>query len=314
VKKQILFIINPIAGVRRKDRIPRLVDKYLDHVHFDYDVIYTERRGHATQIAADAAARGVDVVAVAGGDGSVNEAASGLIGTNTHLAIIPSGSGNGLARHLGYSINIRSTLQIINAYATQQIDVCRVNNNYFYSLIGVGFDAFVAKVFSREETRGFFTYAWSAIRSIGSFDAFTYDMQLDDVHLSGKALMINVCNSNQYGYNVKVAPTASLQDGMMDIVVLRDIAKWKVPFAVIMVFCRLHPQSGFFTLYRAKSVQIQTPQYTHLQIDGETTTKEKSFKIEIIPAALKVLVHPEKQNQYEKEAERSVRARVQYGS
>lgn len=292
MRKRILFIINPIAGVKRKDRIPRLIDTYLDHARFQYDIIYTERRGHATELAAQAAQDGFDVVAVAGGDGSVNEVATGLVGTNTALAIIPSGSGNGLARHLGYSINIRSTLQIINAYHISRIDVCKVNDQYFFSLIGIGFDAFVAKVFSREETRGFLTYAWSAIRSVRSFDAFTFSADISETHVQGKAFMINVCNSNQYGYNVKVAPKASLQDGIMDIVVLGDIPRWKIPLAVFQVFTRTHMHAKHFTLYRASSVRIQTPLYTHLQIDGETAVKEKDFHIEIIPQALSVLMHP----------------------
>jgi len=291
VKKRILFIINPIAGVKRKDRIPRLIDKYLDHAHFDYDIIYTEHRGHATELAKHAAQQGVDVVAVAGGDGSVNEVATGLVGTQTALAIIPSGSGNGLARHLGYSINIRSTLHIINDYYVSRIDVCKVNDQYFFSLMGIGFDAFVAKVFSREETRGFLTYAWSAIRSVSAYEPFQYSACIDNREIKGKAFMINVCNSNQYGYNVKVAPHASLQDGMLDIVVLEDIPKWKVPFAVLQVFTRTHMKAKHFTIYRAAEVNIQTPVYAHLQIDGETAVKDKDFHIEILPKALSVLMH-----------------------
>ena len=151
MKKNILFIVNPVAGVKRKDKIPPLINKYLDHNKFNYEVIYTESRGHATEIARQAVLDKFDVVAVAGGDGSVNEVATGLLGSETALAIIPSGSGNGLARHLGYSINIRSTLEIINEFQLKKIDVCKVNEAYFFSLIGIGFDAFVAKVFSKEE-------------------------------------------------------------------------------------------------------------------------------------------------------------------
>lgn len=290
MKKRILFIINPVAGVRRKDRIPRMIEKYLDHERFQYDIIYTERRGHATQLAAEAAANGVDVVAVAGGDGSVNEAASGLIGTNTCLAIIPSGSGNGLARHLGYSINLRSTLQIINAYNVGTIDVCKVNDMYFFSLIGLGFDAFAAKVFSREETRGFLTYAWSALKSVRVFEPFEFNAVMEDKTVQGKAFMINVCNSNQYGYNVKVAPYASLSDGYMDVVVLDNIPKWKVPLAVFQVFTGTHLNSKLFTIYKAAQVSIDAPQYVHLQVDGEAVQKDKSFNIVLEPHKLNVLL------------------------
>jgi len=292
VKKRILFIINPVAGVKRKDKIPAYINKYLDHDHFDYEVVYTENRGHATEIAREAAQNNFDVVAVAGGDGSVNEVATGLMGTNTCLAIIPSGSGNGLARHLGYSINIKSTLQIINAYQVKKIDVCKINDEYFFSLIGIGFDAFVAKVFSREETRGFLTYAWSAIKSLGSFDSFEFELTAPENNRKGKAFMINICNSNQYGYNVKVAPHANLSDGLMDVIIVDNIPKWKVPIAVILVFTQTHLGSKHFSSFRTNELNISSPNYSYLQIDGETVPKDKDFKISIIPQQLHVLINP----------------------
>ncbi len=292
MKKRILFIVNPVAGVRRKDKIPPLINKYLDHERFIYEVIYTESRGHATEIARQAAAENFDIVAVAGGDESVNEAATGLIGTKTSLAIIPSGSGNGLARHLGYSINIRSTLQIINAYAIREIDVCKVNDDYFFSLIGIGFDAFVAKVFSREETRGFLTYVWSGLKSVSSFDKFEYSLQCNERQMSGKAFMINVCNSNQYGYNVKVAPDASLHDGMVDVVMLDDLPKWKLPILVLGLFSQSHLKSKHVQVFRTQELQIKSSGYMYLQIDGETVPKDKVFNISVLPNALNVLVNP----------------------
>lgn len=294
MKKKILFIVNPVAGVKRKDKIPPLINKYLDHDKFNYEVIYTESRGHATEIARQAVVDKFDVVAVAGGDGSVNEVATGLLGSDTALAIIPSGSGNGLARHLGYSINIRSTLEIINDYKLEKIDVCKVNDLYFFSLIGIGFDAFVAKVFSKEETRGFLTYFWSAIKSISSYDPFDYTFTSAEKKFSGRAFMINLCNSNQYGYNVKVAPFASLNDGLLDVVLVEKIPKWKVPFAVIQVFTQTHLRNKYFSTFKTKEVLIECANYTYLQIDGETVPKDKTFKVSIIHNGLNVLVNTKK--------------------
>lgn len=294
MKKKILFIINPVAGVKRKDRIPRYINKYLDHNKFSYDVIYTEARGHATEIARRAAEDKIDVVCVAGGDGSVNEVATGLIGKNTALAIIPGGSGNGLARHLGYSINIRSTLQIINEYYVRNIDVCKVNDHYFFSLIGIGFDAYAAKVFSKEETRGFLTYAWSSIKSIASYQPFDYSMKINDEQSEGTAFMINICNSNQFGYNVKVAPYADLQDGIMDIVVVKKMPKIKLPLLVMQLFMRTHLFSMHVRYLKGDSILIESPTYSYLQIDGETVHKEKSFTISIQREILPVLINNDK--------------------
>ncbi|MEZ5014009.1 MAG: diacylglycerol kinase family lipid kinase [Chitinophagales bacterium] len=291
MKKRILFIINPVAGVRRKDRIPRAINAWLDHDRYDYEVIYTEGRGHATEIAQQAVKDKYDIVCVAGGDGSVNEVATGLIGSETCLAIIPAGSGNGLARHLGYSILMRSTIEIINAHAVREIDVCRVNNYYFFSLIGIGFDAYVAKVFSREETRGFLTYLWCSLKSVRSFEPFAYTMQYHGVEEKGKAFMINICNSNQYGYNVKVAPQASLQDGMLDVVMVDALPKWKIPFLVLRVFLQIHMKSKYVRLMKCSAMYVEASRHAYLQVDGETVHKDKDFHISILPKALRVLVN-----------------------
>ncbi|MBC8046258.1 MAG: diacylglycerol kinase family lipid kinase [Fimbriimonadaceae bacterium] len=294
MKKRILFIINPVAGVKRKDKIPRYINKYLDHNKFTYEVIYTESRGHATKIAKDNAKNNIDVVCVAGGDGSVNEAATGLIGSNTALAIIPSGSGNGLARHLGYSINIRSTLQIINEYHIKRIDVCKVNDHFFFSLIGIGFDAYAAKVFSKEETRGFLTYAWASIKSIASYQPFEYKMKINNETIDGTAFMINVCNSNQFGYNVKVAPYADIQDGIMDIVIIKKLPKIQIPILVLQLFMRTHLFSMYVKYIKTEKLSIESPAHAYLQIDGETVHKAKDFEITVQKGALSVLVNNDK--------------------
>ncbi|MFN0276456.1 MAG: diacylglycerol/lipid kinase family protein [Chitinophagales bacterium] len=294
MKKRILFIINPVAGIRRKDKIPRYINTYLNHSLFSYEVIYTEARGHATAIAQQAVKDAIDVVCVAGGDGSVNEVATGLIGGKTALAIIPSGSGNGLARHLGYSINIRSTLSVINDFHIKKIDVGKVNDQYFFSLIGIGFDAYAAKVFSKEESRGFLTYAWASMKSIASFHPFEYRMQINNETLEGKAFMINVCNSNQYGYNVKIAPHADLQDGILDVVIVKNMPKIKLPLLVIQLFMGSHLFSMNVKYVKTEKLTLTSPAYSYLQVDGETVHKSKDFIISIEKEVLPVLVNNDK--------------------
>lgn len=294
MKKKILFIINPVAGIKRKDKIPRYIKKYLDHSRFNYEVIYTESRGHATKIAEQAVKENYDVVCVAGGDGSVNEAAQGLIGSKTALAILPSGSGNGLARHLGYSINIKSTLKIINEYHIQRIDVCKVNEHYFFSLIGIGFDAYAAKVFSKEETRGFLTYAWASLKSISSYQPFDFTMKINGEEIEQTAFMISVCNSNQFGYNVKVAPYAHLQDGMMDVVIVKNLPKIKLPLLVMQLFMGSHLFSMHVKYLKTDKLIITSPTYSYLQIDGETVHKAKDFELTIQKEVLSVLINNDK--------------------
>ena len=100
MKKSVRFIVNPISGTRGKEAIIRLIPQYLSDERFQYEIVYTERSGHAAQLAQEAAEAGVDIVVAVGGDGTVNEVARSLVHTQTALAIVPCGSGNGLARHL----------------------------------------------------------------------------------------------------------------------------------------------------------------------------------------------------------------------
>ena len=118
IKKRMraIFVLNPISGVVNKSGLPKLIDQYIDHEKFDYEIRYTERAGHATEIAKEAVSAGIDVVVAVGGDGTVNEVGRGLIHSKTAMAIIPCGSGNGLARHLSIPINIRKSIEILNAF------------------------------------------------------------------------------------------------------------------------------------------------------------------------------------------------------
>ena len=292
MKKKVLFIINPIAGVKRKDKLPRLIDAALDHVQYTYDIVYTEHRGHATEIAERAIKDGVEVVAVAGGDGSVNEVAMALRGTSVKLAILPYGSGNGLARALGNPMKIAEAVRLINTGKVRAVDTAKVNDHVFFSLIGIGFDAFAVKVFDREEARGFLAYAWAAIRSLSAYQSYSFVMDCDGVEYNGAAFLINICNSNQYGYNVRIAPFAEPDDGLLDVVLVRDLPKWKAVWLVFLVLMNKHHNSRMLEFIKARKVHLQTSRHAYMQVDGETMHKDKQFDVQICIEQLQVLVKP----------------------
>ena len=292
MKRRILFIINPVAGTRRKHRIPDKIERFLDHRTFEYDIVYTQGRGHATELAEQAASDGIEIVAIAGGDGSVNECATGLLDTETALAILPLGSGNGLARHLGYSPWVKSTLRVINAARIERIDVGRVNEHRFYSLIGLGFDAFVAKIFDREKTRGFATYAAASAAALMRYGGFEYELSSDVRSHTGRAFMINVFNSNQFGYDVQGAPDAVINDGQFNVVLVEPFPKWRAPGLVRQLLTGRHYGSPYVRTFQASRLTIHAPDRAHLHIDGEAHHKGRDFEIEVLPKRLRVLVNP----------------------
>ncbi|MDE6000674.1 MAG: acylglycerol kinase family protein, partial [Bacteroidaceae bacterium] len=154
-KKTIQFIVNPISGTSGKRFVIKLIEEYLDKSRYnDYTIVQTRWVGHATELAKEAARQGVDVVCAIGGDGTVNEVAGGLVHTQTALAIIPSGSGNGLARHLRIPTDPLSAIKIINRGLVHTMDYGVVNGRPFFCTCGVGFDAFISQRFAESGKRG----------------------------------------------------------------------------------------------------------------------------------------------------------------
>ena len=143
-KKQITFIINPISGTRDKRFIVRDIQKFLDCDKFDYNIEMTEYAGHACEISQREKDKGTDIVVAVGGDGTVNEVASELVNSNTALALIPCGSGDGLARHLQIPLNIKGAIETINLCNIESLDYATVCGRTFFVTCGMRFDAYVS--------------------------------------------------------------------------------------------------------------------------------------------------------------------------
>ena len=146
--KHLVFIINPRSGRDRVKAIQAEIDNTLDHQQFSFEVQYTEYAKHGIELARDAAGKGAFAVVAVGGDGSVNDVVKGLLGSNTALAIIPKGSGNGMARTLGIPRDVKAAIDIINRGNTVQMDVGYANDIPFISNAGVAFDALISKKFA----------------------------------------------------------------------------------------------------------------------------------------------------------------------
>ena len=147
--KKILFVINPIAGIHSKERIPDLIHQYIDKEKFQVKITTTEYAGHGTMLSKKAVQDGFDIIAVVGGDGSVNEVARALIHTDTAMAIIPSGSGNGLAHDLGIPTDKHKAFAILNKATIHRIDTATINGHYFFSNAGLGFESKVAYEYAK---------------------------------------------------------------------------------------------------------------------------------------------------------------------
>ena len=291
-RRHILAIINPVSGIGSKDKIPRLIDTVVDNEKNEVSIIPTEYPGHAREIAAQAVNDGFDVVVAIGGDGTVNEVGSALCGTDTALSIVPSGSGNGLARHLRISMNASRALQVLNNGVVGQFDYCTVNGKPFFCTCGMGFDATVSDKFANEGTRGFITYIKTTLTEYFRYQAQNYRISIDGNQMEETAFVIACCNAAQYGNNAYIAPRATMQDGLIDVTVMHPFNLAESPLIGARLFLRQLGHDRHVSIYRGKHVVIEREHEDVMHMDGDPMMMPARVVIENVKNGINILVPP----------------------
>ncbi len=287
--KNIAFIVNPISGTKTKNRIAKLIRELLDPLQFAPTVVVTEYAGHATQLAQQFAMQEYYAVVAVGGDGTVNEVASGLIGTNTALGIIPNGSGNGFARHLDISTRMNRAVEMLNSSEIINVDYGMVNNLPFFSTCGVGFDAVVAQDFS-DSSRGLKGYIQSIFKDLFQYKPETYHLKGNGIDLTTTAFLINFANAGQWGYDAYIAPKASVQDGWLDVAVVSEFPMVAAPGLALSLFTKNIDEKLHLNTLRAKELTLTRQSEGVAHIDGTPVTMPAQLHVKIVEDGLKVLV------------------------
>lgn len=289
-KRVILFIINPISGIGKQKNIEELIRDNIDASSYEYQVKFTKGPGHGTELAKEAVASGVDVVVAIGGDGTVNEIGQALVGSNTALGIIPSGSGNGLARHLKIPFSFKKAIEVINQCKIRKIDTATINDQVFLSMAGVGYDAFVAKKFADAPKRGFFSYFRIVSNEYSQYRPKKYILEVDGKIIKRKALTITFANSNQYGNNASIDPHAKLDDGLIDLCIVRRIPLLLVPFYVPMLFTKTFHKTHYIEIIRAKKAVVTRKKGKTIHLDGDPSQTGKVLEMKVNPLSLNIIV------------------------
>lgn len=276
-----LFIINPISGHGRKQRIISRLEKA------GYKIVCTEYAGHAEKLAREAAEQ---VVVAVGGDGTVNEVARGLVGTGKTLGIIPCGSGDGLARHLGISHNFSKALKTVISGKASPLDAGRINGRLFFSVCGVGFDAVVSERFAKCGKRGLSTYIREGLKTWRIYAPERYVIEMNGQTLEHEAMFITVGNSNQWGNGAKITPLADSSDGILDITVVDGFKAIELPWLAGRLMTGSAHKSMRVHTYRSQHLVITRQNEGPAHADGDWFEAGKTLDIEVIPHALNVLV------------------------
>ena len=289
--KRILFIINPISGVGRQKLIEKQTAKILDATKCSYDFVYTQRPRHAEELARNNASD-YDIIVGVGGDGTINEIASGLKGSHCQLAIIPTGSGNGLARCLGIPLKISKAIKVIERGIPKKIDTLLCNTICFVNVGGIGFDAEIGHLFADSEKRGFFTYIKITLSEVLTFSPRVYKLAFDGQTKDVEALLISFANSNQWGNDVKIAPQAKLDDGLIDICILKKFPLILSPLIGLRLLFGTITKSRYYESFSVSKLTIsEDSPCVKFHLDGEPMIAEGNvLDIEVVPKSLSVIV------------------------
>jgi YegS/Rv2252/BmrU family lipid kinase len=291
-KLRTVFIVNPVSGrvATRAERRPRL-ENFIRQHRLDGSIELTRRAGHATELARAAAMNGAQLIASVGGDGTLNEVARALVGSDVFYGIIPLGSGNGLARDLGLPLDFNQALAVLLDGTARPIDTGEVNGLPFFNVMGLGFDAEVGRRFNLSKKRGFLSYlkiglkAWFAYRK----EPLVIEPE-DGAPIAIDAFVTAIANSSQYGNNARIAPRARLDDGRLDLAAITT----RNPFASLTLVTRLFrgtlDRSHWVRSAQATRFVIRRRASGPVHTDGEVHDCDAVLDISIRPRSLRVVV------------------------
>ncbi len=288
--KKIAFVVNPISGTQGKELILKWIDEKLDREKYIPEILYTQRAGHAVEIAAEKAREGVYAVVAIGGDGTINEIARSLVHTQTALGIIPCGSGNGLARHLQIPMEAKRAIDVINEGLTEIIDYGKINEIPFFCTCGVGFDAFVSLKFSQAGKRGPLVYLEKTLRESLKYRPERYELEMDGNTIRYKAFLIACGNASQYGNNAYITPQATLDDGLLDVTILEPFTVLDVPALAFQLFNKTIDQNSRIKTFRCQSLRIHRDKPGVVHYDGDPIMMGDTLDVKIVQKGLKVIV------------------------
>ena len=279
------FIINPNAGRNHPKKYQALIQ--LIKAQSSHCLLETSKPLEAPLLVKKAIAAGATRIIAVGGDGTINEVASALIGTAIPLGIIPVGSGNGLARHLGIPLSAVKALALAMHGTPQKMDAGSFNGRPFFCTAGIGFDASVAHRFAKGSGRGFINYIKATFHTLFNYQPIA--VSINDGPLE-EVFSITFANANQFGNNAYISPYSNIQDGLLEMIKIKKLNLFQAAVIGIRLFLGNLPKSKCVETLTATAIRIQYPSNQPFHLDGEHLhTQTDHLEIKIIPGALFVI-------------------------
>ncbi len=285
------FIVNRVAGRGRGRRVWQAVQEMLERDGYPYSVAFSSRPGEGPMLARQAAREGCRLVVALGGDGTVNEVANGIMGSGAALGIVPAGTGSDYIRSLPLPKDPLEAARTLYTGRRLTVDVGLVNNRYFLGVTGIGIDAEVCRRVNEDLTwlGGKKAYIAGLLATLVSYRPQPVKIVMDQLTLEEEVMFVAVANARFFGGGMEIAPQANLQDGLLDVCVIKALPKLELLRAFPRVFAGSHTDHPAFKAYRTRRVAI-TGQYPFsIQAEGELIGR-LPLEARILPGALSVMV------------------------
>lgn len=295
--RKIVYLVNPVSGTSKKDSIEALINRKTKEQSIKFDMLSTNPLGNYDFLKDKIEQDRITDVVMVGGDGTVNSVVSALQGVKVNFGIVPMGSGNGLAYCAGIPKNPDKALDLIFQGNATNVDGFRINDQFSYMLSGLGFDAQVAHDFANSSSRGLFTYTHQSLFNFFKAHPYQFEIVLNGFSFFSDAFLICIANSNQFGNNFKIAPKASLNDGLLDIVVVQKMNKAKLPFAILRQIRGNNELQQLveditnknILYFQTPSLTIRNLKHAPFHVDGEPRETQNEFKIDIIKNCFRLI-------------------------
>lgn len=267
--------------------LSKLIEQIAQEKRVHAQIVYTEAQGHAIELVQQhLPLRKWSAIVAIGGDGTMNEIGSTLVMGDVPMGIIPMGSGNGLARHLGIPLSATAALKRLFSGKPLRIDSALLNDRPFFCTAGIGFDAYVGSLFSVQKQRGLLTYMRVSFNSYWNYKPQQFVLNGESL----EAFSITIANAGQYGNNAWIAPQANLQDGTLDICTIQPFPKWYGAVLANKLFAKTLQSSRYTSYQRVQNTRIDTDRPALVHYDGEPLQLDTNrIDIKIRPASISII-------------------------
>jgi diacylglycerol kinase (ATP) len=295
MQRKIIYLINPISGTKGKSSLKELIVRETMKRQIPFEILPTSANGDYDFVKQKIETEQVTDVVICGGDGTVNQVVKALAGTDVQFGIIPMGSGNGLAFAAGIPKASAKALDIIFTGKAILTDGFMVNEHFACMLCGLGFDAQVAHQFADQPKRGLGTYASLTTRHFFSAKPYPFRVNANKLEFTTEAFFLSIANSNQFGNNFTIAPQAILSDGLLDVVIVKKIAK---PLLLLSVMRQVlagrirrieNSMNSPVIYFQTEELYVSNPAEAPIHIDGEPWECQRHLHIKVLPRYFKLI-------------------------